>query len=486
MSETVLDHLRAHAARDPEHPALVAPGAQPERTSYRALVERVDALAERLRAVGVTRAQRCGLVAAQGPGFIELALAILAADACLVPIAADHTGAVLDEFAERAKLHALVLERDGTERFALVTRADVPAVDGKGERDFAALRPAYLRFTSGTTSRRKGVILGHAAILARLEAANRGLGVGPSDRILWLLPMAHHFVVSILLYLRHGATILLPNGSLARPILELASAESATLLYASPYHMNLLAKDASGVRLPSLRLAISTAEGLRAEIARAFEARFGLPVAQALGIIEVGLPVLNLRAAAAKPDSLGRPLPDYDVWLRGEDGQPVTPPSSPDKTGEICIRGPGLFDAYLEPWTPARKILEPDGFRTGDQGYFDADGELYLVGRRANRINMAGMKFFSEEVESVLEAHPGVLRSRVSAREHAHLGEIPVAEIVPVDPARPPTRAELTSHCRARLPAYKIPREFALVAALPETATGKLARPVSDAPAGSR
>ena len=93
------------------------------------------------------------------------------------------------------------------------------------------------------------MILGHAAILARLAAANRGLGIGPGDRILWLLPMAHHFVVSILLYLRYGATILLPAGSLARPILELAARERATVLYASPYHMNLLAKDASGVGL---------------------------------------------------------------------------------------------------------------------------------------------------------------------------------------------------------------------------------------------
>ncbi len=479
MTDTVLDAIRAHIVRAPEHPALIAArsGPTPERISYRELVTRVDALAARLRAAGVSPAQRVGLVARQGTGFIELALAILAADACLVPIADDHTGAVLESFAERAHLHWIVLEReDSAERFELVTRGEVPAVDGAAEREFAALRPGYLRFTSGTTSRRKGVILGHSAILARLAAANRGLGVGPSDRILWLLPMAHHFVVSILLYLRNGATILLPAGALARPILELAAAERATLLYASPYHVSLLAKDASAIALPSLRLAISTAEGIRVETARAFESRFGRPVAQALGIIEVGLPVLNAHSAARKPDSLGRPLPDYDVWLRGEDGQPVSP-SSREKTGEICIRGPGLFDAYLDPWTAAREILEPDGFRTGDQGYFDADGELYLVGRRTNRINMAGMKFFSEEVEAVLDAHPGVRRSRVFAREHAHLGEIPVAEVEPADPARPPTARDLVTHCRERLPAYKVPREFRVVAAMPETVTGKMARP---------
>jgi long-chain acyl-CoA synthetase len=484
VSETVVDLIRAQASRAPDHPALVAgggAGAEPARITYRALVSRVDALAAELRAGGVGRAQRVGLVAKQGAGFVELALAILAAGGCLVPIADDHTGAALDAFAERAQLHALVLERGGAPGFERVARPQARPVDGDGDRCFSALEPAYLRFTSGTTSRRKGVIIGHGAVLARLEAANAGLRIGPDDRILWLLPMAHHFVVSVLLYLRYGATILLPAGSLAKPILELAARERATVFYASPYHMNLLAKDASGVQLPDVRLAISTAEGLRAEIARAFAARFGKPIAQALGIIEVGLPVLNAASAATKPAALGRPLPAYDVWLRGEDGKPVPQPGSPENTGEICIRGPGCFDAYLDPWTPARDVLEPDGFRTGDQGYFDADGDLFLVGRHANRINMAGMKFFSEEVEAVLDAHPRVRRSRVTAREHAHLGEIPVAEVEPADPTHPPSPAELIAHCRERLPAYKIPRVFSVVESLPETATGKLARPASDA-----
>jgi long-chain acyl-CoA synthetase len=358
----------------------------------------------------------------------------------------------------------------------------VPAPDGQGESAFRALEPAYLRFTSGTTSARKGVILGHATILARLAAANRGLRIGPADRILWLLPMAHHFVVSILLYLRSGATILLPRSSLARDVLALAGRERATVLYASPYHYQLLAKDTSALGLPDVRLAVSTAEGLRAPIADAFRARFGHPLAQALGIIEVGLAVVNLAHAERKPLALGRPLPDYDVWLRGEDGRPAERADSPARTGEICIRGPGLFDAYLDPWTRAEEALRPDGFRTGDQGYFDPEGDLFLVGRRANRINLLGMKFFGEEVEAVLDAHPGVARSRVIALEHAHLGEIPVAELVPHDPAHPPGRRELLEHCRAWLPAYQIPREFRIVADLPRTETGKLGRVRSPGP----
>jgi len=477
---TVLDLVRAHARERPESPALVVArrDAGPDDVvSYARLVTRADAIADRLRAGGVAPGDRCGLVAKQGRAFVEGALGILAAGGCLAPIPEDTASRALEEHVREAHLHHLVttLGVNGASEPQLVHVADVAPADGQGDVAFRALRPAYLRFTSGTTNRRKGVVLGHAAILARLEAANRGLAIGQGDRVLWLLPMAHHFVVSILLYLSRGAAVLLPAVSLARPVLELGARAGATVLYASPFHHQLLAKDASGTKLDALRLSVSTTEGLRAQVADAFRARFGQPLVQALGIIEVGLPVLNLASAVTKPEALGRPLPGYEVWLRGDDGKPVVTPG-PDHTGELCFRGPGLFDAYLSPWTPARQVLEPDGFRTGDQGYFDADGELFLAGRRANRINLAGLKFFCEEVEAALESHPGVKRSRVSARVHPHLGDVPIAEIEPADPAQAPSAAELTAFCRERLPAYKIPRRFELVEHIPTTASGKVVR----------
>ena len=476
MPATLVDRIRERAERQPDHPALsVDEGSGTSRNiRYGALVERLEDHAKQLAGEGLRPGDRCGLMAPQGAGFVEWALGILAAGGCLVPIAEDHRGQTFQRFAERARLHHVV-ECDGASG-TFRTLPDPGAVDGADDVAFRALRPAYLRFTSGTTNLRKGVILGHDAILARTAAANRALEIGPGDRVLWLLPMAHHFVVSILLYLRYGATILLPGSSLARPVLELARRERATVFYASPHHYRLLAKDESDLRLETVRLAISTADGLPEQVAGAFLKRFGFPVAQALGIIEVGLPVANLDAAAEKPGALGRVLPDYEVWLRGEDGRAVTGRTSPERTGEICIRGPGALDAYMDPWLPAARVLAPDGFRTGDQGWFDDDGLLHLAGRRANRISMAGLKFFGEEVEEVLDAHPAVQESRVFARPHPHLGEIPAAEIVVTPGCATPDRKELTAHCRAALPAYKIPREFRPVETLPRTPTGKLRR----------
>ncbi len=469
---TIIDDIRARARENPGHPAVIAAhrgDGDVRVTSYGELVRSFEAYSGSLRDRFDGPARRIGLVAPQGLGFISAALGILDAGGCLVPIPSDQSEEALRDFADRSGLHGLLrLGERGS--FELLKSSEPPT------EEFSALDPAYLRFTSGTTSERKGVVISHGRILERLNAANGGMQISSADRVMWLLPMAHHFVVSILLYLRNGATILLPAGSLAQQVLELAAITRPTVFYASPYHYGLLAKDASEQRLESVRLAVSTAEGLRAETAGLFRERYGLSLVQALGIIEVGLPAMNLAAAEAKPTALGRALPDYEIWLRDEGGRPVTERGNAERCGEICIRGPGMFDAYLDPWTPSAAILEPDGFRTGDQGWFDDDGDLHLVGRRANRINMAGMKFFSEEVEAVLDAHAAIARSRVAARDHAHLGQIPVAEIVLEPGCDQPSSRELSDHCKEKLPAYKVPRTFRVVDDLPMTITGKVRR----------
>ncbi len=467
---TIIDEIRRRADEQSHHVALLSArrdGADVP-TTYADLVRQLERYSRLVSARIDGPARLVGLVAPQGSEFVAAALGVLDAGCCLVPIPDDQSDAALRAFARHSGLHALLRPADPPS-LEIIDGAPPPRAE------LVALDPSYIRFTSGTTSERKGVVISHRRLLERLSAANRGMAIERGDRVMWLLPMAHHFVVSILLYLRHGATILLPATSLAQSVLELAGRAGATVFYASPYHYGLLAADASSQRLDTVRLAVSTAEGLREETARRFRDRFDRDLAQALGIIEVGLPVMNRAAAATKPTALGRPLPDYDVWLRSDDGAPVTERGA-EHCGEICIRGPGMFDAYLDPWVPSRELLEPDGFRTGDQGWFDADGDLHLVGRRTNRINMAGMKFFAEEVEAVLDAHPAVLRSRVAAREHPHLGQIPVAEIVAAPGSEPPTPRQLTEFCKQCLPAYKIPRQFHFVDALPMTPTGKVRR----------
>ena len=155
---TVVDRIREHAVRAPAHAAWV----ENDRTggsrvvSYAEAVGSFDAIAKRLVAEGLARGDRCGLLAKQGGGFIELALGVMAAGGCLVPIPDDHKGDVLTTFCERARLHRLVLEADsGFDHRPL----DPSAFEDAGfEPAYRALSPAYLRFTSGTTSGTLGSI----------------------------------------------------------------------------------------------------------------------------------------------------------------------------------------------------------------------------------------------------------------------------------------------------------------------------------------
>jgi long-chain acyl-CoA synthetase len=181
---------------------------------------------------------------------------------------------------------------------------------------------------------------------------------------------------------------------------------------------------------------------------------------------------VNLAAAADKPESVGRAIPDFALELRDAQGRPI----ATGEVGELHLRGPGMLDAYLDPFRSREEVLQDGWFATGDLGMLDADGDLRLVGRTRSAINVAGMKCFPEEIEAVLREHAEVREVRVRARAHPRVGAVPIAEIVPVDANRAPSARSLTAHCRRALARFKVPVEFRMVDSLPRTASGKLQR----------
>jgi long-chain acyl-CoA synthetase len=424
-----------------------------EEVSYGNLIARADAAA---RLIAASPAARIGLDCPNGVAHVVLALAIVRAGKCLVPLASELAQRERERVVRETGVGAIV---DATGAVREVPPAGELGFD---ETALHALNPAFIRFSSGTTGKSKGIVISHERLLERVTAANRGLKIGPNDRIVWILPMAHHFAVSIMLYLLHGATTVVVNSHLAEDVLGAARRHRATILYGAPFHHALLAAEASGLSWPDLRLAVSTAAPLPLATAQAFDARYGIPLSQGLGIIEVGLPLLNLDAGRAKPGSVGRPLPDYQAEVR--DG------------GELFLKGPGMFDAYLQPWRLCAQTLEDGWFRTGDLARMDEDGDFHLLGRSHSVINVAGLKCFPEEIEAVLDEAPGVAASRVSGKANPRFGAVPVAEIEPSDPKQPPKISVLAAHCREALSRYKVPVEFRIVERLPRTASGKIQR----------
>jgi long-chain acyl-CoA synthetase len=252
----------------------------------------------------------------------------------------------------------------------------------------------------------------------------------------------------------------------AGPFLEAVNRWHGTVLYAAPFQHALFAADRSGVALPSLRLAVSTTCPLPREVAERFRVRFGKPLVQALGIIEVGLVSINLDDPIGRWDSVGRPLADHRVRVLDPDENGL---------GEIAVSGAGMFDAYAVPWL-AREGAAADGwFRTGDIGRLDQEGFLYLAGRKTAVMNLAGRKVFPEEIEEVLNRHPAVSASRAYGRPHARLGQVVEADVVLAQPETDP-RAIL-DFCRSHLASFKVPTRLQVVSTLPRTAaTGKIRR----------
>ena len=425
---------------------------------------------------------RIGVRFPNGLGYILLAIAVVESGACFVPIPDELTHDERKELIRVTSLHAVISlddnENEDRHTVALpynlgsakiTTCALHPCIFP--EQAFESLQPAFIRFSSGTTAKSKGVVLSHSSLLERITAANQGLKIVPGDRVLWVLPMAHHFAVSIILYLYSGATTVLETSHHPDEIYRAAKQSKTNLLYGSPFHFAQLAQCPIATPLPDLRLAVSTASALSKEVAQAFEHRFHLPLTQALGIIEVGLPILNSQHAFNDPTALGQTLPDYE-WKIDLADEGLASAS----IGELMLRGPGMFDAYLSPWQTREQVTHDGWFATGDLVEKQTNQTLIMRGRSKSVINVGGMKVFPEEIEAILNNHPSIDRCRIWGKEHAMLGAYPAGEYTLTRGEKPLTIRDVREYCESRLANYKIPMAMTLVKTIHLTASGKVKR----------
>lgn len=434
--------------------------------TYGELWAEADRIAHQLTKLGIRERQGIGVLAPNGAGFIAAALAASSLGAVVMPLY--HRLAVdeLHEIVEGSGLHGVIDCRGERDRNIAAEGGGATWKTAFGAMRFRRLPrdpntpwiahipdAAFVRFTSGTTSAARGIVIGHRGMCERLDVARRGLGIGDGDRALWVMPMAFHFFVSILLYLDLGASIVIAPDLLASDMIEAARSGRATFIYASPMHYRLLASDASGLNMPDLRLAVSVSSALDPAIAAAFRERFGVPVTQALGIIEVGLPLVNRADPLGRPAAVGRPTEGCEIRILDAQGNPARA----GQIGEIALRCPGMLAGWLDPPLTRDKILRDGWFFPGDLARRDPDGVIALVGRSKLAINVAGHKVFPEEVAAVLERHPAVARASIGSRPHPLLGEAVHANIELVAGAVAPTLEALRAHCRPFLSAHKLP-----------------------------
>ena len=451
------------AAASPDRPALIEESTV---VSYVELVRRVNELAAKLELLPIRSGSRIGLAFPNGINYVALTFALWRVNAVVVPVPTECAEEEVAEIAESLQLDGILAPNARPESVALTPGCHFTRLHPNERADNHGLNLAFIRFTSGTTNARKGVALSHETVRDRVLSANQAFGIGPEDTVIWCLPMAHHFLITIVLYLSVGATVVLARHVLAQPFLEAINRWKGTVLYAAPFHFAMLARDNSGAQISSVRLAVSTTCTLPQDTSADFFKRFGITLVQALGVIELGLVSLNNDDSRARWNSVGRPAGDFQVRIVNPDE---------NGSGELAVAGPGIFDAYVAPWIPRDQVLRDGWFFTGDIGRLDDEGFLLLLSRKNAVINLAGRKVFPEEIEAVLNRHPTVRESRVYGKPHAHLGEVVEAELVlePPDASLDPIR----QFCREHLASYKIPMRFTRVAALPRTpVTGKIRR----------
>jgi len=463
------------AKRYPDHMAIMEGDVS---VSYDSLMTIIDAIAKDLHEFGIAGGHRVGLCFPNSIAYIAITYALWKLDAAVVPIDTALKESEVAQICDSMRITSIIcfsntagsIRRQCPEIHTLFY---FRKIQHSPQSISSNKHIAFVRFTSGTTGKCKGVVLTHGKIIQRIGSTNKVLHINAKDTVIWLLSMAHHFVSTIVLYLSKGAAIILANGFWAGSILKKANQMKATLIYASPFHYTMLANDQSGLMLPDIRLAISTTINLPDTVYEKFFKRYAIPIVQAYGIIEIGLICINTKNHEKKIGSVGSVLPDYKIKINT-----VEEPLSQDRQcGELFFSGPGFFDAYFDPWIDAGTLLNDGWFETGDIGWIDDDGYVYICGRKNDVINTAGMKVFPQEIENQLNRHPKIAECCVYGKKHDRLGEVIAVDVVLEKAGKPLTETEIQAYCRQKMASYKVPETIQIVGQIKKTlVTSKIIR----------
>ncbi|MCP4113166.1 MAG: acyl--CoA ligase [Desulfobacteraceae bacterium] len=479
----LVDFFFETAENQPDQELMVGLGKESLYT-YGEFKKSVESLADIMKDLGVQKGYCVAVHCPNSPAYISVTYALWRCGSCVIPIPHELKKEEKEQIFKAIRIDAVVSKASMiSDVESLRTSEPVPLSDQdvlffhvRPQRDhpsvFKDVNAAFIRFTSGTTGNAKGIVLSHETVYDRICAANQVLHIDSDDRVVWLLSMAYHFVVTIISYLTFGATIVFCKNNFGKTIIRSAIQHKATVIYGSPLHYDLMAHDTGTELLPRIRLAMATTTSLKKETYNAFYNRFKIPINETYGIIEIGLPCINIDQPYKKKGSVGRLLPAYEILMQEVDSE------SNEKL--INLRGAGILDAYYDPWEMRETLLEKNNgwFATGDSGFIDKDGFLYIKGRLKEAINVGGMKFFPQEVEAVLEDHPLITEACVFGYPDNRFGEIPYAQIVRCRNKnnQNPTETELNEYCLNRLSEFKIPKRFLFVKELSRTASYKLIR----------
>jgi O-succinylbenzoic acid--CoA ligase len=485
MSTTSLPNWLAYRAYSaPDRPALIADGAS---WSFAELDRWASALARGLAALGARPDDRVALLLRNSPELVAL---IHAAPRLGVTLAPLNTRLAAPELAWQivdAGVHTLIYD---AEHAALATsalqRLEVPP-RATAVTDLAAppetaldLSPTIdldasftIIYTSGTTGQPKGALLTYGNYWWSAVGSAFNLGTHSDDRWLAVLPLFHVGGLSIVIRAAiYGIPVVLQRAFDPTAVNRAIDQDGVTIVSVVSAMLRRLLDERGATPYPvTLRCVLLGGGPAPRPLLEECAAR-GLPVVQTYGLSETASQVATLAPADAlrKLGSAGKPLLSTELRI-----DRAGAPASAGEVGEILVRGPTVMQGYINRPDATAEALRNGWLHTGDLGYLDEEGYLYIVTRRTDLIISGGENIYPAEVESIVLAHPAVEEAAVVGLPDARWGQVPVAA-VKLRPGATPSEDQLIEFCRARLAAYKLPRAIRFVGALPRNAAGKVLR----------
>ncbi|MDE2933737.1 MAG: acyl--CoA ligase [Chloroflexota bacterium] len=473
--------------------AVALQGAGGRDATYADLRATVGALAGQLRGAGISANDRVALVLPNGPGMVAAFLAAATAGTAAplnpryreeeltlsfqelgVRVVVAAPGA--EEIPALPSVRRLDLQDDGIDLTLTENGDPVPAAPGPtpSPEDVALVLQ-----TSGTTSRPKTVPLTHANLAVSAANIAESLGLTDADRCLMVMPLfhIHGLIAGLLAPFSASGAIACPGDFNAFRFFEWLEAFEPTWYTAVPtMHQLILSRathHAETIARANLRFVRSSSAPLPPVVLERIEETFGAPMIEAYGMTEAThqMAAQPLPPGLRKPGSVGRAT-GIDLAILDPAGDPLPPGGR----GEVSIRGASVTAGYeANPEANADAFTEAGWFRTGDEGYLDDDGYLFLTGRLKELINRGGEKVAPREVEEVILRHPAVRQAVCFALPHATLGEDVAAAVIRNDGAEL-GEAAVRDLCGEHLAPFKVPRTVIFVDEIPVGPTGKLQR----------
>ncbi len=497
---TEADSLRLHARLRPDHPAILY---HDECLSYGMLDRRANQVANALLAADLPGAARIATLSRNSREFFELVFGTMKSGHVLVPLnwrlAAPELAAIIRD----AEPDLLVVDADFLPMLAKVEAetgmqcrilrfgSDDPQSGFAAWRDRAAEADPRIAvdpdgvmlqfYTSGTTGIAKGVQITHRSSLAmrriEVESGEAWMEWGPGDVAIVALPNFHLSGTSwALQWFARGATCVVQEQVDPGAFLAAIERHRVTQLFAVPTIIQKMLDDPRRpeIDFSSLKLIYYGGAPIPAPLLQSALDAFGCGFVQIYGMTETNgivcflTPADHRRGSEALLQSCGRPLPAISLRILDESGRELPAGT----VGEICVRTPALMKGYWNRPDANAVIMHGEHYRTGDAGYVDEAGYLFIVDRLKDMIVTGGENVYPAEIERVLQQHPGIAEIAVVGLPDPVWGEAVAAVIVPRDPA--PAAEEVVALSKRNLAGYKAPKRVFFVEALPRNANGKI------------